>query len=122
MFADPITIGVAGTSKTFARTGISPTSGTFSYDDGAGLVRNVIIKQNDTKARFRREIRVTQDSLFTNPVSGITAPVSASVYLVVDEPKAGFVDGTLNDMVVSLTTFLTSSSGANTMKLLGGEY
>lgn len=122
MFADPVVLSVGGTNKNFVRTGISPTSGSFTYDDGAGLVRHVIVKQNSTKNRFRREFRVTQDSTFTDPLSGQTVPVSASVYLVVDEPKAGFTDATLNDIASSMMTFLTSSSQANTFKLLGGEY
>jgi hypothetical protein len=122
MFADPSVVAVGGGNHNFARTGITPNVGTFSYVDGDGNMNRLIIKQNTTKKRVRMEIRRTLDLSFTDPISGITSPQSASVYLVVDKPSAGIPDGALNDMFAGLAGFLTASSNAKYLQLLGGEY
>jgi hypothetical protein len=47
--------------------------------------------------------------------------VSASVYLVLDRPLAGFTNAELKLLVEGLTTFLTASTGANIKKLIASE-
>jgi hypothetical protein len=124
MFADPSVVKVATVNQNFVRTGISANIGTFTYIDADGNRHQLVIKQNETKSRFRRECRLTMDKDYTNPISGLTTPVSTSVYLVIDEPKAGFTDDELNDLCFGLYHFLSDASfaNANTFKLLAGEY
>lgn len=128
MFADPTVVKVQATNHNFVRTGITPNVGTFSYvHSNSSIVdgqHQLIVKQNETKARFRREVRRTFTRDYTDPVTGLVRPVSASVYVVVDEPKSGFTDDMLNDMWFGLSHLLTDTSFANDkfFQTLLGEY
>jgi hypothetical protein len=44
-----------------------------------------------------------------------------SAYIVADVPNTGFTITEQKQIIDSLTLWLTSTSGANTTKLLGGE-
>jgi len=122
MFADPIAVKLADTDENHVRIGISPNEGRFFYENGADN-QLVIIKQNSTKNRFRREFRIVREKDYSDPISGLASRIGASVYLVVDEPRAGFADSDLNDMANSLIEFFDDSAGeARFAKLLQGEY
>lgn len=124
MFPDPIVVKAGDTNTNFVRIGLSANEGRF-HAEGSGppvFNRDVVIKQNQTKTRFRREFRIVDSKDFTDPLSGLTIPVGASVYLVVDEPKVGYSDGDLNDMVNGLIEFFDDALESNMFKLLSGEY
>jgi hypothetical protein len=124
MLADPIVMKIGGTDENFVRTSITPNSGAFSFTDASGGVHTLTVKQNLSAKRNRREVRHTLDLQYTDPISGITSAQSASVYVVVDSPKAGVSADALNDMWFGLAHLLTDSSFANTTykKVVNGEY
>jgi hypothetical protein len=121
MLADPAVIKYNTVDKNHVRTRLGDGVGEFSWEDGADN-QLVTTKQTSSKGRFRREVRLSRQKDYENPLSGLTVPVGISVYLVIDEPKAGFNNDDVADMVISLSTYLTASSAAKTYQVAAGEY
>jgi len=120
MYADPQSVTVGGGAKSFVRIGsTSPgTKGSFSTADGA---YRLDISQNSTAQRFRREVRLTAVDVAADPISAVNKEVSASAIIVIDEPRWGFSDPDLIDMLTGLVTLLSASNYAKTQSLLNGE-
>ena len=121
MFADPQTVTVNGTPYTLPRQGVASPDrlGTFANADGT---QQFDVRQNKTNNRRRREARFTVGGvLAADPITGVNKEVSASVIFAVDEPKYGFSDSELTAYSSALITWLTASSNANLIKMLGGE-
>jgi hypothetical protein len=76
------------------------------------------VSHQSTKSRTRRMVRLDQTIIAADPLSAINTSQSAGVYLVIDEPKFGFDDATLDYMVDALVAWLTAG---NIAKLLGSE-
>lgn len=120
MLADPqtLTIGttpgavslpriIAGENRSVYRSADSTVSYTLSTLYGA---------------RARRMARVDLSKISPDvflPTSNVR--VSASAFLVIDQPMTGFTVEELSDLTVALTSALTADSGATILKLLGGE-
>jgi len=77
------------------------------------------VKQNATASRFRREVRLSQKKVAADPISGVNKELGVSVYLVMDEPRAGFSDAEIGYLIDALKAWLTST---NYNKVLGGEF
>jgi hypothetical protein len=120
MFADPQSLTVGGGAKSFSRRGTTQPAvlGSFETDDGTYQFQ---VRQNDTAARFRREVRLTKKIVAADPVSAVNKEVSASVMIVVDEPRWGFDDATLIDMITGLIAWYSASTYANGNKVVDGE-
>lgn len=117
MFNDPQTLTISGTTKTFPRQGsASPdTRGRFQTAEGDFIFET---KQFKTGTRFRREIRLTQVKVAADPISTANKEVSASIILVIDEPRWGFSDSELAALSTAVTGWFTAS---NRDQLLAGE-
>lgn len=117
MYADPQSVTINAVAKSLPRVGsASPTKvGTFQTADGEFDFR---VSQNGTTNRFRREVRLTQRKVAVDPIAATNKEVSASVVIVVDEPKFGFNDTELGYMTAGLIAWFTAG---NRDKLLGGE-
>ncbi len=117
MFADPQTVTVNAVAQTLPRQGTTTPDrlGTFSTADGAFTLD---VRQNKTAARFRREIRLTQKKVAADPLTAVNKEVSASVIIVVDEPRWGFSDTELGYLTDALEALFDSTVRS---KLLGGE-
>lgn len=121
MYADPQAITVTGLGTlSLPRVGSKTPStlGTFATADGNGIIS---VKQDQTADRFRREYRFTQKKIAVDPISAVNKEVSASVVLVVDEPKWGFTDAELLNIYIGLVASLSASTNAKVVSLLGGE-
>lgn len=116
MLSDPQSVTINGTATSLPKTQNGTTSNVFTSADGNTAM---VAKQNVTAARFRREIRLQQKKIAADPISGLNKELGASVYLVVDEPRAGFSDTELQYLIDALKAWLTS---ANQVKILGGEF
>jgi hypothetical protein len=116
MLADPqsVTINAVATSLPCTQSGAAQR--TFTSADGNTAM---VTKQNVTKTRFRREIRLTQRKVAADPISAVNKEIGVSVYLVIDEPRAGFSDAEIGYLIDALKAWLTS---ANYNKVLGGEF
>lgn len=117
MFADPQTLTIDSVATTFARQGSANPErlGKFRSADGT---MEFEIRQNTTAARFRREVRLTMKKVAADPISALNKEVSASVIMVIDEPRWGFTDTELGNLSDAVEAWWDSTSRA---KLLGGE-
>lgn len=116
MLADPQSITYNAVASDYARTTNGANQNTYTIADG---LKKLTVKQNSSKERFRREIRLTETKVAADPISGINKEISASVYLVIDEPRWGFSDSDLDKLKDALTGYCTD---AVTNKVLLGEY
>lgn len=116
MLADPQSVTINAVATSLPRTQMGPTVNVYTSADGN---TSMTVKQNVTASRFRREIRISQQKIAADPISALNKQIGASVYLVIDEPRAGFSDTELGYLVDALKAWLTS---ANYQKVLGGEY
>lgn len=116
-YADPQSVTINAVAQSLPRVG-SPTPekrGSYKTADG---VYSLDIRQDSTAQRFRREVRLTKNIVAADPISAVNKALSASVVLVVDEPKYGFTDTELGHMTAGLIAWF---SNASRDKLLGGE-
>ncbi len=118
MFADPQSVTINAVANSLPRTGSSNDSGNFSKDDG-----NVKLAIKHTSAsRIRRVARLDFRKVAADPLAtGYNKEYSMSSYLVIDVPLVGFTIAEQKQIVDGLTLWLTTSTGANVTKLLGGE-
>jgi len=100
MFGDPQVFNVNAVSTSFARVKVTDTEAV--YKDNAG-VYTLTQKQNQTKARFRREVRLSKEAIITDPITGVKSVQSVSVGLFIDEPKYGFTDAEIDIMKDAVT-------------------
>lgn len=115
MFTDPQTVTYNGATKTMPKIKMGSSDSTYRTADETFQFR---ISHQATKSRTRRMVRLDQTIIAADPLSAINTSQSAGVYLVVDEPKFGFDDATLDYMVDALVAWL---SAGNIAKLLGSE-
>lgn len=115
MFTDPQTVTINAVAKSMPRIKSGVSDSTYRTADEQFALR---ISHQVAKNRTRRMVRVDQTIIAADPLTAVNSSQSASVYLVVDEPKFGFDDTTLDYMVDGLVAWLTP---ANIAKLLGSE-
>lgn len=117
MFSDPQSVTVNAVAKSLPRQGSTQPDrlGVFSTADGTF---EFAIRQNKTANRFRREVRLTQKQVAADPISAVNKEVSASVMIVVDEPRWGFTDTQLGYLTSAIIAWFDNT---NRDKLLGGE-
>lgn len=116
MLADPQTVTVNAVAIPLPKTNNGPTQNVYTSADGN---TSLTTKQNTNASRFRREVRLSQKKIAADPISAVNAEKGVSVYLVIDEPRAGFSDAEIGYLVDALKAWLTS---ANYLKVLGGEF
>jgi len=115
--SDPQTITIAATPNTLPRILTDASAANYSVSDGT--VGLVVSHQNGR--RKRHQIKVTLNKISPDPLTDVKMQISASAYLVVDEPIVGFTDTELKDLALSVTNWVNAGSAANLLKVLGGE-
>ncbi|DAD52748.1 coat protein [ssRNA phage SRR7976325_24] len=117
MFADPQSVTVNAVAKSLARvTSTNPRQGRFSNNHGEF---ELVISQNQTNTRFRREFRLNQTKIAVDPISTLNKSATASVVIVVDEPKGrAFTPTELGYLIAGIKTAFDSTASG---KLLEGE-
>jgi len=118
MLSDPLAILVATVATPLPRTGQGVGTSEFKDADGAHVV--TIKQTKTTNGRFRREVRFTRNLVAADPISAVNKSVSASVYIVIDEPAYGFSDAVLADMKHGLNAL--TDDAPTFLKILGGEF
>lgn len=117
-FSDPQTVTINLVANTLPRTGSGSNSGTFGKADGS-LALSVSHAYNK---RTRRTLRIDHSKIAPDPfLAGVNTRFSMSTYIVVDAPVNGYTNTELSDIVRGLADYLSASSGAKTLQLLGGE-
>lgn len=118
MFNEPMSVAHDGATLTLNRIGTSTPErlGRFVASDGAFTLD---IRQDKSTNRFRREMRLTRVKTAADPITAINKEVSASCIVVVDEPKFGFTDVELANLLTAILAEVGETS--NRTKLLQGE-
>lgn len=116
MLADPQSVTINAVATSLPRTQAGPTQNVYTSADGNTIMTT---KQNTTSSRFRREVRLSQQKIAADPISAVNKQIGVSVYMVIDEPLAGFSDTEIGYLIDALKTW---ASSANYLKVLGGEY
>jgi hypothetical protein len=119
-YSDPQSLTISGNAESFVRQGSAQPErlGKFATADGEF---ELTVRQDKTAARFRREIRLTQKKVAADPISAVNKEVSASVILVIDEPRWGFSDADLAALSDGLLDWFIAGTYAVQVKLLSGE-
>jgi hypothetical protein len=120
MFADPQTLTIDSVSTDLPRQG-SPNPDKLGVFVSADGLQELTVRQNKTANRFRREVRLTEKKVAADPISAENKEVSASIMIVVDEPRWGFNVADLAILSYALLDWYVSSSYAVQTKLLAGE-
>lgn len=116
MLADPQSVTINAVATPLPKTSNGPTVNVYTSADGN---TSMTTKQNVTATRFRREVRLSQKKIAADPISTLNVEKGFSVYLVIDEPRAGFTDVEIGYVIDALKAWLTST---NYNKVLGGEF
>ena len=116
MLADPQSVTINAVATSLPRTQAGPSSNVYTSADQNTTMTT---KQNVTATRFRREVRLSQQKVAADPISGLNRNLGVSTYLVIDEPKSGFTDAEIGYLIDALKAWLTST---NYNKVLGGEF
>lgn len=115
--ADPQSLKVGGTATNHPRISSEGGKSVYKTPDAASTFT---VAQQSAK-RKRTQIRLDNTKIATDPITALNLQVGASVYLMVDRPIVGFSSVELKAIVDSLCEWATASSGANLVKVLGGE-
>lgn len=116
MLADPQAVTVNAVVISLPKTTVG--NGQNGYVSADGLT-SLTVKQGNTAARFRREIRISQQKIAADPISAVNKQIGTSVYLVIDEPRWGFTDAEIGYLIDALKLW---SSSTNYNKVLTGEF
>jgi len=117
VLADPQSVTINAIATSLPKTQPGPNQSIFTSADGKTVMTT---KQNASKSRFRREVRLSQTKVSADPISAVNAEAGFSAYLVIDEPRNGvFTDTEIKYVVEALKAWLTS---ANIDKVLMGEF
>lgn len=114
-FTDPQSVTVNSVAKSMPRIEVGAMNSVYRTADGVWQLR---ISHQTTKTRNRRMVRLDNTVIAADPLTAVNSSQVAGVYLVVDEPKFGFDDTTLDYQVDALVAWLTAG---NIAKLLGSE-
>lgn len=118
-FSDPQAITINAVALSLARVDQDP-QGKFVTSDG--LVEEVIGQQAAGTGRYRRLLRLNHSKIAANPFdSSLNAKYNMAVYVVVDVPQVGYTVTEQKQVTDGFMTYLTASSGARMLQLLGGE-
>ncbi len=122
MFSDPTsaTLSVVlapsgGTAKSMPRI---RTDGYMSeYLSADGLYGMKITHTRGS--RVRSEVRIDSNTTYTDPVTGLAKPISASAYVVLNRPLTGFTASQLKEILFAVCGF--AGVTANADKILALE-
>lgn len=117
-FPDPQSVTISGSAVSLPLISREGTSTEYRSGDGA---TRLTIQHTGTK-RFRRTARITTTKISTDPlVVAQNVRLSASAYVVLDVPVDGYTSAEQTALVAALTKWLTDTTNANTVRLVGGE-
>lgn len=118
MLADPQTVTINAVAQSLPSTARGVNTSTYTKDDGK-------VKLTISHAygkRTRRAVRLDFTKTAADPlISSQNVIYSMSASLIVDTPLTGFSVTEAKQIIDALTGFLTASSDANTIAVLGGQ-
>lgn len=116
---DPQSITIATVANSLARVSSVENGSSYRKDDGTVKLK---ITHNPGKTRTRRQARFDFSKITADPfIETVNREVGMSVFIGTDAPNVGFSITEQKDYVAAVVAWLTASSNANLIKLLGGE-
>jgi len=117
-FADPQSVTINAVAQTLPRVSSGEQSGTFRKDDGT-----VSMRVNHTYGkRIRHSVSLDHQKFAADPlISSTNVLRSIRVSFTVDAPVQGYTITEQKQIADAVTAYLTASSGARLLQLLGGE-
>jgi len=122
MFADPTSISVGqtnaisgGTAKSMARIRSDGYAAEYQTSDSLYTLKMT----HNRGSRTRSEARLDFFTPYTDPSTGLTKTVSATAYVVLNRPQAGFTSANLTDILTGICGFMSQT--ANMTKFLALE-
>lgn len=117
MLPDPVTIAAASPTPSLVFTIIKQDGYGSERIDTGGNGYTVTINHSKGKNGNRHYVQMTQETTATDPLTGITKPVRASVSLSIARPQFGFTDAAIVALAKALTDFRDDSE-VTTAKLI----
>lgn len=118
MLSDPQTVTVDAVDQTLAAVTRGDLASTYRTTDG--LYEFVVSHQEGKRNRIT--IRLNNEKIAADPLTAANQQFSMSTYLVVDVPANGVYTNTqIKNDILGLAAWLSASSAANLIKVLGGE-
>lgn len=114
---EPQSVTIGAATSPLAKTEVDRTATGYTSADGA--VKLTVSHQYGR--RNRSIIRIDFNKISPDPLTDVKTKLSTSAYVLVDRPSVGFTNAELKDLVLGLTTWITATSAANLVKVLGGE-
>lgn len=102
MFADPITITIAGNAKVLARIQTSGTSATYETSDGA---YKLSISHQVTKDKIRTMARLDFRKVVADPLTAVNDFETHSSYCVQERPNFGFTVTEVKDQLAGFNAW-----------------
>lgn len=118
MLADPQSITIAAATTPLPRVSVGADSADYSDVDGKTVLH---VQQSTAKSSRRTVVTLRSNKIAADPLTAVNRRVSSTIAVTVNAPLDGFTITELKDQVVALATYLTASSAATTVKILGGE-
>lgn len=107
MFSSPQTVTINAVPFSCHAIKSDASSTTYSVADGTVQLK---VSHQETKTRIRRMVRIDKTVIASDPLTAENGYQRAGIYIVVDEPIFGFNDEELEDLVLSLTAWLSSAN------------
>jgi len=118
MFADPQSVTIGGVATSLPRVGAGIGNGVFQNPDSSVTLS----VSHSYGKRNRRTAKLATKLLSADPITpSNNIPVSGAFYVVADFPVQGITQDQQKDLAAALAVWLTASTNANLVKLLGGE-
>lgn len=120
MLSDP-QIWPLDSPLTLPRTGVGPTSSTYTYADGGAISGKLTVSHNRAK-RLRTSVRFDSSIVVADLLDpSLNVPRSFSTYMVIDRPTVGVDAGIVLPHVLALCQYLSDNDGALAQRILLGE-
>lgn len=118
-YADPQTVTINAIANTLNRVSSDKAAGTFQKDDSTVVLK---VSHDVQASKVRHLARIDHTKIAADPLlAGVNVKKTTGVYLVIDAPSVGYTNAELKQVVDGFITWLSGSSGANIVKLLGNE-
>lgn len=118
MLTDPQTVTVNAVPITLPRTGADKSSADYTSADGLSQLR---VAQTVNASTKQTTISLKTNKIAADPITAVNSRKSSIWTITNRVPLDGFTAAEIKDQLVGLANALTATSGALTLKALGGE-
>jgi len=119
MLADPQTITINSVAIGMPLINNQGTSSLYQSADGTSRLR---VSFTPGKGSTRYLIRYEEDAISADPISAVNKKVTASIYLVIEQPSFGISDARIVLIMAGLKTLLATTSNGFVEKVLANEH